>query len=286
MSPADHAAENAYGLQKRIAFCAEVIARHRPRRVLDVGCGTGTNLARPLAERFPDVYFTGIDSDAASIRYAREVHTLANVEFRVEQGGPPPGAPRPDLIIASEVVEHVEDPDAFLAGLRGRLADAGRMVVTLPNGFGPFEAVSLVEVLLRLSGGFDVLRRAKRSVARQAPADASRDTLAVSPHVNFFSTRQVDSLFTRAGLAVETYRARTFLCGFGFDYIVRSPGIVAWNARVADRMPRHLVSAWMFVVRPAAPQPLPAYVRGGYARWRRRLNERYWGGAPAADALR
>jgi ubiquinone/menaquinone biosynthesis C-methylase UbiE len=38
MSPA----ENAYGLQKRIAFCAQVIDAFQPRQVLDVGCGTGS----------------------------------------------------------------------------------------------------------------------------------------------------------------------------------------------------------------------------------------------------
>lgn len=279
------AAESAYGLRKRIEFCAEVIAAHRPRFVLDVGCGTGTNLTRPLAERFPEVRFAGVDSDAATIRYARETHSLPNLEFRVE-GDPKAPAGKADLVIASEVVEHVEDPDAFLAGLRARLATGGRMIVTMPNGLGPFEAVSLVEVLLRLSGAFDLLRSLKRTIARQEPAAAGRDTLAISPHLNFFSHRQVRDLFARAGLSVETYRARTFLCGFGFDHLVRAPGIVAWNARIADRLPRAWVSAWMFVVSPTAPEPRPAYARGPYARWRRRLNERLWGGAPGKDALR
>jgi SAM-dependent methyltransferase len=279
------AAESAYGLQKRIDFCAEVIAAHRPRFVLDVGCGTGTNLTRPLAERFPEVRFAGVDSDAATIRYARETHVLPNLEFRVE-GDPGASAGKADLVIASEVVEHVEDPDAFLAALRGQLAAGGRMIVTMPNGLGPFEAVSMVEVLLRLSGAFDLLRSVKRTIARQNPAAAGRDTLAISPHLNFFSHRQATDLFARAGLSVEAYRARTFLCGFGFDHLVRAPGIVAWNARIADRLPRSWVSAWMFVVSPAAPQARPAYSRGPYARWRRRLNERLWGGAPATDALR
>lgn len=285
MSQSDLPPENSYGLRKRIAFCAEVIAAQRPAVVLDVGCGTGTNLTRPLAELFPDVRFVGVDSDATSIRYARDAHPLPNLRFDTDMDAPLPGTGKADLVIVSEVVEHVEDPDAFVAALRAMLADGGRMIVTMPNGLGPFEAVSLAEVLLRLSGGFDVLRRAKRTVARQDPTPVNRDTLAISPHVNFFSRREIGNLLARAGLAVERYRARTFLCGFGFDYLVRGPGMVAWNARIADRLPASLVSAWMFVVTPAAPAPRPAYSRGFYARWRRRLNERCWS-SPTSDALR
>jgi len=105
-------AENAYGLQKRVAFCAQVIDELRPREVLDIGCGTGTNLTRPLAERFPRVRFLGIDSDAASIRYARAAHSLPNLAFEKDfQHTAVPAAF--DLIVASEVVEHVDDPDGF-----------------------------------------------------------------------------------------------------------------------------------------------------------------------------
>jgi len=283
-------AENAYGLQKRVAFCAQVIDELRPREVLDIGCGTGTNLTRPLAERFPRVRFLGIDSDAASIRYARAAHSLPNLAFEKDfQHTAVPAAF--DLIVASEVVEHVDDPDGFLAELRARLPEHGRMIVTLPNGFGPFEAASLIEVLLRLSGAFDLLRRAKRSVAPgNAPSNEtladSLETLSTSPHVNFFSYRDVQALFERVGLTVERYRARTFVCGFGLDYMVRRPAMVAWNARVADRLPKSCVSDWMFVLSPSAAHRGSSYSRSAYARWRRRLNERWWRVAPVHDSLR
>lgn len=278
-------AENAYGLQKRIAFCALVIDELRPRQVLDIGCGTGTNLTRPLAERFPQVRFWGIDSDAASIRYARAEHRLPNLAFEedVARAGVPAVA---DLIIASEVVEHVDEPEGFLAGLRGRLPPHGRMIVTVPNGFGPFEAASLIEVLLRLSGAFDLLRRAKRSVASGTGSTGSPETLASSPHVNFLSYRQIERLFEHAGLAIERYRARTFLCGFGFDYLIRGRSLVAWNASVADRLPKACVSDWMYLLMPGVSRPGRPYRRGAYARWRKSLNERCWGTAPARDSLR
>jgi hypothetical protein len=135
---------------------------------------------------------------------------------------------------------------------------------------------TFIESLMRVSGILGALRRVKRSVAGQGPFDrlAARDTLAASPHVNFFSYRQVRALFARAGLSIERYRARTFLCGFVLDQLVSGLGIVGWNARIADRLPPSLVSDWMFVLAPQPPVDAPPYRRGTFARWRKTLNER------------
>jgi SAM-dependent methyltransferase len=268
--------ETSYGNAKRLAFCAGVIAERVPQLVLDVGCGTGTTLTRPLAERFPATRFIGIDSDPATIDHARQANALSNLVYVVddELDRHPPA----DLIIASEVVEHVENPEEFLATLRARLTPSGWMIITLPNGRGPFEWMSLVEVLLRLSGLFHALRGAKRLLTGypEEHDTETKDTLAVSPHINFFSYGQVQALFARAGLVVARAKARTFLCGFGFDHVVRSPRAVAWNSEIADQLPPWCVSAWMFLLEPREPRPAPPFRRGAFSRWRRRLNEAYW----------
>jgi hypothetical protein len=46
-------------------------------------------------------------------------------------------------------------------------------------------------------------------------------SLVVSPHINFFSYRQICSLMNGNGLKITEYRPRTFLCGLGFDQIIR-----------------------------------------------------------------
>jgi len=275
-------AEDAYGLAKRLAFCAEIIASGRPTFVLDVGCGTGENLTRPLAEHFPELRFLGIDGDPDSIRYARAGAALPNLSFGghadLEQ------VRNADLIIASEVIEHVESPERFLADIGRHLRPDGSMILTTPNGYGPFELVSLVEVLLRLSGAFVLLRGLKRALVGGGAEVRARDTLAASPHLNFFSFGQIQDIFAGAGLEVERYQARTLLCGFGFDTLVKGLSVGEWNARVADRLPARCVSAWMFVLKRTAPRPVAPYTRGFIARWRRRLNELCWGGPGVRDA--
>ena len=269
--------EDAYGTRKRLAFVSDALAALKPGSVLDFGCGTGLQLTYPLAMAHPSTRFLGVDTDQRSIDYARTACVAPNLAFstlaelRAED--------RFDLIIASEVLEHVEAPAAFLRDLSGRLRPGGRIVLTLPNGYGPYEIASLMETLLSLSGLLKLLRTAKRALIGVADvAQPPPDTHAVSPHINFFSWRALHRTLGAAALHASDYRPRTLLCGFGFDFLVRGEDACAWNAAAADRMPAVFASDWMFVLEPAAAGNAGAeYRRGPVTRLRRWLNEKRWG---------
>jgi SAM-dependent methyltransferase len=265
--------EDSYGRAKRFDFVATTIMARRPRDILDIGCGAGTQLTAPLAEAFPGIAVTGVDQDARSLAWARAHGAARNLSFLA----PAELAPdrRFDLVIASEVLEHVADPMTFLNQLTARLAPGGRLVLTIPNGYGVFEWMALAEVLLNLTGIQAVLRRLKRR--RHDRVDDLPTTLANSPHVNFFSFGELDGLFTAAGLSVERYRARTALCGYLVDSLIRHDRLVAWNARIADRLPVWCASDWMFELQLLRPARATAWRRGVWASWRKRLNERRWG---------
>lgn len=62
----------------RSALIRQAAEQLRPRRILEVGCGTGTNLAK-LARRFPDAEIVGLDLSAEMLRKARK---------KVEKYGP------------------------------------------------------------------------------------------------------------------------------------------------------------------------------------------------------
>jgi SAM-dependent methyltransferase len=266
--------ESVYGLSKRLKYVAGIVAEFSPKRVLDVGCGTGANLTVLLAQRFPGTTFVGIDSDQASIAYANRVNSAGNAQYFVEAALSDTGTF--DLVIASEVIEHVEDPDAFLNSLRGFLAPDGKLVLTLPNGLGPFELVSFVETVMHLTGIYRVLRACKRMLRPGAVGSDTSDTLAISPHINFFSYGQIRSVIAGGGFRILSYQPRTFLCGFGFDHLIRSPQFIAWNAEVADRLPPQLVSAWMFLLSPCVSKGGQVFRRSRFARFRRFLNEKRW----------
>lgn len=267
------AAEDAYGTRKRIEFAAQVIADTRPATVLDVGCGTGNQLTKPLAEQFPDVRFLGVDSDEGTITFAQETNELPNLSFATDITG------QFDLVIASEVLEHVEDPVDFLRSLRSRLAPAeGRLLVTTPNGFGPFELAAAADRVMHgpVLGGLSratagTLRKLKHRVLGAPDPDAAlamTNTLAVSPHINFFTLDDVEAVAGAAGFEIERHRSRSFVCGYGFDRVVRGP-LTEWNVKLADALPPAMSSGWMFLLRQAEAHP-GAYVPGRWAAWKRK----------------
>jgi 2-polyprenyl-3-methyl-5-hydroxy-6-metoxy-1,4-benzoquinol methylase len=110
--------ENLWGYKKRLRFVQHVFAEsfsQRPPdslRVLDVGCGDGSELALPLARLGFQV--TGIDIHAPSIEHARQLGVdVSNLNYvcgRVEELK----SPHYDMVILSEVLEHLTEPRFLL----------------------------------------------------------------------------------------------------------------------------------------------------------------------------
>jgi SAM-dependent methyltransferase len=96
-------------------------------RLLEVGCGTGGNLA--MLKRFGEV--TAIEPDEPSREYAEQASGV-----RVLGGGLPDGLPRFDapfdLVAALDVIEHLDEDAASVASLRGLLRDDGILFTTVP----------------------------------------------------------------------------------------------------------------------------------------------------------
>jgi 2-polyprenyl-6-hydroxyphenyl methylase/3-demethylubiquinone-9 3-methyltransferase len=126
----------------RLAYIRGAIDHHWPdagaarkplagKSAIDVGCGAGL-LTEPLARLGARV--TGLDAAAENVAAASAhsaavgltidyhnvgIETLENESF--------------DLVTSMEVIEHVTDPAAFIAGLERALAPGGLMLLSTPN---------------------------------------------------------------------------------------------------------------------------------------------------------
>jgi 2-polyprenyl-6-hydroxyphenyl methylase/3-demethylubiquinone-9 3-methyltransferase len=102
-------------------------------RILDVGCGGGL-LCEPLARLGAEV--VGIDPVEESIEVARHHAAQMNLSpmyLPCSIEDLPENLPLFDVIIASEIIEHVTDPHAFINACVARLKPSGGMVLTTFN---------------------------------------------------------------------------------------------------------------------------------------------------------
>ena len=101
-----------------------------PAVVLDVGCGDGAALAVAAAQN-PRHQFAGIDWSADALRQAR-ARGLTVVRGTIETRLPVTDGAA-DVVIMSELIEHLVDPDGALEEVRRVLRPGGALLLSTPN---------------------------------------------------------------------------------------------------------------------------------------------------------
>jgi 2-polyprenyl-3-methyl-5-hydroxy-6-metoxy-1,4-benzoquinol methylase len=112
-------------------------AKTAGKKLLEIGCGKGRFL-EAARERGFQIY--GIEPSPRSYAFAsaRLGDAVAPVGLEeVHKVSAFPG--EYDYVMLWHVLEHLDDPAAVLAGIRGKLVDDGRLVIAVPN-FASFQA--------------------------------------------------------------------------------------------------------------------------------------------------
>jgi len=101
--------------------------------VLDVGCGTGLNLATHFSGR--PVHTVGIDQPSAIALAQAEFPDREWIAADLREDAPWHDLRErgPALVICADVVEHVDDPVLLLQRLRRLVAPVGRVVLSTPD---------------------------------------------------------------------------------------------------------------------------------------------------------
>jgi 2-polyprenyl-3-methyl-5-hydroxy-6-metoxy-1,4-benzoquinol methylase len=237
--------ETVYGNLKRLRW----ILRHvdEADEVLEVGCGTGRMLVRPLAKL--GYRMQGIDLDAPSIELGKKLLEAEGLDSGILTVRPLSSVSvRPDVIIVSEVLEHLRDEELppFLDEVRACLKPSGTLLVTVPNGYGWFEMESFVWWKLRLghllfrSGFCHLVESAKaRHLGAEAVAAGEPSTLASSPHVQRFTLSSIIRLLRSSGFEITDARG-SVACSGPFTNLLFAgfAGLLERNGRWGDRLGR------------------------------------------------
>ena len=176
---------------------AAVLAAHGPSpRVLVVGCGL-----EPFVEGGPPgARYFGCDVDARAIEECRRrrpemAERLAVCPGPLELPAAGAFAGAFEVVLAKEVIEHLEAPEAWARVLCGRVAPGGELVVTTPN-YGRLSPLPLLErTVLEW-----IARRDGYTRAHIHPSRFDRRRLAALPLGEDMTLVEVQTAWTRLTL--------------------------------------------------------------------------------------
>ncbi|MCW2865788.1 MAG: SAM-dependent methyltransferase [Actinoallomurus sp.] len=100
-----------------------------PQVILDVGCGDGT--ATGMVRRLGHTV-VGVDWSMMALRQARR-HDLLLIRGGIDAPGLPLADGSVDMVILSEVIEHLVDTDSAIDEIHRVLRPGGRLLVSTPN---------------------------------------------------------------------------------------------------------------------------------------------------------
>jgi 2-polyprenyl-6-hydroxyphenyl methylase/3-demethylubiquinone-9 3-methyltransferase len=116
----------------RMAFIKQAVGSLKGKTVLDIGCGGGL-LAEPLTRLGAKV--TGLDASAEAIRAAKTHAKTGGLEIGYHTGTIEslPKNMRFDVVLASEILEHVADAGLFVREATKRVKPDGMFIATTLN---------------------------------------------------------------------------------------------------------------------------------------------------------
>lgn len=160
-----------------------------PKSILDVGCASGWFLSK-IAERYPDADCTGIDVYKEAIDYGKKEYK--NLRLRYHDGHKIPFRDGSfDLIICTEVLEHVVDPGKVLEEIKRVQSRDGFSVIEMDTGNLLFRIVWYWWTHLR------------NGVWKDA-------------HIQVFNTERLETMILDAGFSITEKKLFTFNMAVAF----------------------------------------------------------------------
>lgn len=230
----------------------EEAKKSRKLKILEIGCGNG-DICLPIASLGHEVLAT--DVDLKSIEVARRVNRFPTAHFFVADGEHLVVKKRFDVVVATEVLEHVPTPSKLLAGCRELLEPDGLFVLTVPNGYGPFEfgvsGLILAGKMLRLLQLRRLLDSIKDAFFEGGKRNARYSSNPDSYHVQHFTLKRVQTLLADSDFETVTIGHSDFLTPvLELPLRFKMPDrLHYWDWWLADRLPHGMVSGWYFLCR-------------------------------------
>lgn len=166
--------------------------KNQPKRILDVGCASGWFLSR-LQKKFPYAKCYGIDIYKEAIQLGKKKYP--KISFKVSDAHKIPfSAGSFDVVICTEVLEHVDDPKQAVDEIKRVLKKNGQAIIELDSG-------SILFSIVWFLWGF------------------SRGSVWKNAHLHSFTIEKLEKMLRKTGFAIEN--KKRFNLGMAMVFSVR-----------------------------------------------------------------
>ncbi len=236
-------------LAKRAVFLFEYVARYVSERrldrlsVLDVGCGPGL-ISLALGSLGHEV--VAIDRHPKIIQQCQSRNSFSHVSFLECDAETLDLDQQFDIIVAFEVLEHLQHPDLLLTKFSELMKEGGTAVISIPNGYCPWELfVSRLYHRTRLLQISLYVKDKIRTLLHQA---RERDDVEIQPfcyHSTFFTFGKLKELIATSGLHILQVRHSDL--GLFPEYRWMRP-LKRIECMIANFVPHEIAGGWILVV--------------------------------------
>lgn len=244
-----------YGHTKRLEWILSHI--HKSDKILEFGCGTGYMISLPLVSLGYNAY--GVDMDQKSIDLGKKIFHEEGLDTnRLQCADLAALDLKPDVIIASEILEHITDHDLpdIMHLLRSQLKPGGRLLVTVPNGYGWFELESFLWFKARLGRIIELpyvgwsMQKLKSRLFGTIMEEKYPSTLSPSSHVQRFTLRSITNLLIHHNFnIIETKGSVLFSGPFSNILFSGIKPVMKLNSMLGNLFPRQASSFYIFAVK-------------------------------------
>ena len=111
-------------------FAQKIIRKHKLQSLLDIGCGNGDKLQRFIYPFCSDI--TGVDTKKI-IEYCKKEYSFGKLFIDNVENSQVDFNRKFDIILASDIIEHLTDPDTLLQYIKKYAHDNTQIIISTPE---------------------------------------------------------------------------------------------------------------------------------------------------------
>lgn len=123
----------------KLLIVCSLIAKSKPRKILDVGCASGWFLSQ-IKQSFPEIECYGVDPYTQAINYGLKLYPAMHLTIADGHKLPFPNDFF-DLVICAEVLEHVVNPNLVITEIKRVMEKNGKAVIEMDSGSFLFKLI-------------------------------------------------------------------------------------------------------------------------------------------------